>query len=101
MAEIDGPEPGNYLPCLREYLWREYGVRRDLVVPDARLVDDLGITSIDMLNLWLEMEEELEVSPLFSEEAADMRTVDDILRMFVEENVPLWAVCAMTEKAHD
>jgi acyl carrier protein len=101
MAEIDGQGPGNYLLCLREYLWREFGIRRDLVVPEARLVDDLGLTSIDMLNLSLEMEEGLDVGLLFSKKADALRTVHDVLQMFAEENVPLSAVSAMTEKAHD
>jgi hypothetical protein len=44
------------LSWIREYLWHVCGVRRDLVVPSARLVYDLGLSYLDAAELIDEME---------------------------------------------
>lgn len=65
---------------IKEVFERVRGVDPALVVPDARLVDDLGIDSLDAIEIVLALEghygKELE-----GEDLEDLKTVSDVVAL--------------------
>ena len=55
------------------------GVRMDLVTPDARLLDDLGVDSLDYMNLALTIGDEFGIDT-WAEDVPEFITVMDIAR---------------------
>ena len=55
------------------------GVRMDLVTPDARLLDDLGVDSLDYMNLSLTIGDEFGIDT-WAEDVPEFITVMDIAR---------------------
>jgi acyl carrier protein len=58
----------------------ERGVAASSVAGNAALRDDLGITSLDSVNLVMELERELDVE-IGDEELAGLQVVDDVVRL--------------------
>jgi acyl carrier protein len=54
---------------LREAIIKKLGVGEDKIFPDSRFADDMGADSIDMFELYLELETEF-----------DLDDIDDYLR---------------------
>lgn len=55
----------------------QLGVRPEEVTPEADLVDDLGVDSLDSVELIMAIEEAFNIE-ISDEEAAKLRTVQDI-----------------------
>lgn len=74
-----GPVPhtsSQILTWFRDFLFKELGVRRELVTLDADLINHLGADSLDQLRIVMELEEQLEIT-IPDEEASEIRTVGD------------------------
>jgi len=67
------------LDLFRELLFREFGVRKECVTPEADLVADLGADSLSFLGLVLEMEQRFSIS-FTADDAEAIRTVGDAIR---------------------
>lgn len=66
------------LDKLREVLTDEFDLRREQVVPSARLVDDLDLDSIDAINMAVRLEVETGLT-MKEEELRSLRTLQDIV----------------------
>lgn len=55
----------------------QLGVEKDMVVPDAHVVDDLGADSLDVVELVMALEEAFDIE-IPDEDAEKIRTVKDI-----------------------
>lgn len=72
------------LNWFREQLWLQVGVRKHLVTPAADFLVDLGLDSLDDMNLLLCIEEEFDIEILFGPESESKnfdkaRTVGDAI----------------------
>jgi acyl carrier protein len=63
---------------IRQIIIEQLGCNFDKVVPEARLVEDLGADSLDMVELVMCLEEELEIF-IDDEDAEKLITVKDII----------------------
>lgn len=65
---------------IAEYLATTFDVPRDLITPEADLVDKLNLDSIDAIDLMVRLQEITgrKVSP---EEFKTVRTIDDVLNL--------------------
>jgi len=68
---------------INEVLIRLFEVENDLLVPDAKLYDDLDIDSIDTIDLLIELKRIIgqDIDPQAFREA---RTLDDVATVIVE-----------------
>ncbi len=55
----------------------QLGVEKDIITPEAHVVDDLGADSLDVVELIMALEEAFDVE-IPDEEAENIRTVQDI-----------------------
>ncbi len=55
----------------------QLGVEKDIITPEAHVVDDLGADSLDVVELIMALEEAFDVE-IPDEEAESIRTVQDI-----------------------
>ena len=62
---------------VNEFLIDEFEIEEDLVKGDARLVDDLGIESLDFVDIVVIIEKEFNFK-VKREEMSDVRTLDDL-----------------------
>lgn len=69
---------------LKNLLVSELSVNPDDVTPDAELVSDLGINSIELTDLLLLCEEKFNIK-LDDEDARKLLTVDDVVK-YIEKN---------------
>lgn len=69
---------------LKNLLVSELSVNPDDVTPDAELVSDLGINSIELTDLLLLCEEKFDIK-LDDEDARKLLTVDDVVK-YIEKN---------------
>jgi acyl carrier protein len=68
------------LQQLREVLVTEFEIEPELITPDAHLVDDLDIDSIDAVDILARMRE-LTGKNLEAEALKDIRTVADVVAL--------------------
>jgi acyl carrier protein len=68
---------------LREALIREFELPADLIRPEAHVVDDLDLDSIDAIDLAVCLEEELGVS-FGKQDLAGVRTLQDVVDLIDE-----------------
>lgn len=73
------------LDILKEVLKKEFDVAEARVLPEARLKEDLGLDSLDLLNLTAILEDDyashLNVTQVDMDAASDARTVNDLLSL--------------------
>jgi acyl carrier protein len=73
------------LEWFRQLLNSKYGLRKDVVIPTADFLNDLGLDSLDEMNLMFDIEEEFDIV-IFMGEKVDqasyerVRTVDDAIQ---------------------
>ena len=60
-------------------------VEADEVTPDKEIVRDLGADSLDQVELVMELEEQFGVDEIPEEEAAQLKTVGDVVRYVTEK----------------
>lgn len=70
----------DYLNKTREILHDQLGVQPDPIMPDWRLIEDLGCDSLDTVEILMAFEEEFDIE-VHDEEAEKCRTVADILAL--------------------
>ena len=69
---------------IKEALITHAGVEADKITMDANFVEDLGIDSLDLVDLVMELEDEFEIE--FPEDKIDdFKTVGDVIN-YIEEN---------------
>lgn len=66
------------LAFVRKYFREEFEIPEEKVVSDARLFDDLGLDSIDALDMVGMLESELDID-VEEEELKSIRTVGDVV----------------------
>lgn len=65
---------------LRELMASRLGVPPDQVTPDARLVEDLGLDSLDAVELAMAVERRFAIE-VAEEELAQLKTVADVVEL--------------------
>jgi acyl carrier protein len=63
---------------VKQYLIEEFEIKEDKIRPEANLFADLGLDSIDALDMAGMLEERLNIE-IVEEELKSIRTVDDIV----------------------
>jgi acyl carrier protein len=71
---------------LREIMAARLGLQAEQVVPEARLVEDLGLDSLDAVELAIAVERRFDIE-VPEEELTKLRTVADMVAL-VESRVP-------------
>ena len=79
-APATGPAVSDFEDRLRRVLAAHLDVEPDRLVPDARLGEDLGIDSLDAVELTMVLEDEFDVD-LPDEVVADVRTYGAVVEM--------------------
>jgi len=67
-----------------EVIAEKMGVPKEDVKPEAHLVNDLNVDSLDQADIVMELEEKFDMS-VSEEEAAKIRTVGDIIK-YIEQH---------------
>ncbi|MBN2192087.1 MAG: hypothetical protein JW751_04665 [Polyangiaceae bacterium] len=73
------------LAMVKDFLTRRFEVEEEKVTPSARFYEDLGLDSIDALDILGIIESELKVK-VDTTEARDIRTVADAAEFIVQMN---------------
>ena len=68
------------LDRIKEIIVEQLGIDIDVnqITPDTDLVDDLGLDSLDMVELIMEFEDEFEIE-IMDMEAEEIKTVQDVI----------------------
>jgi acyl carrier protein len=72
------PTQAQVLDHVRAVMKRELGLRLDALLPTTRLVDDLDLDSIDLVDLTAALEEQLGLS-FRTEELGSVRSIQDVV----------------------
>lgn len=67
-----------------EYILNQLPVKKEQIVPKARLVEDLGADSANLIMLIMDLENEFDIT-VSDEMLAGVKTVGDIIK-YLEEN---------------
>lgn len=70
---------------VNDFLIDEFEIDENLISPDAKLIDDLGIESLDFVDIVVIIEKEFGIK-VKREEISDVRTLND-LYSYIEKNV--------------
>lgn len=70
---------------LKEIIADEFGVDPESITPETAFVEDLGADSLDMVDLLMSLEDEFDIAEVDEETAANVHTVQDIMRIIGEE----------------
>ena len=75
------------LEWFRQHLYSSFGVRKEIITPSADLGADLGLDSIDQMNLMCHIEEEFRLDDLSLVLADDVRilTIGDAIQTLLAE----------------
>lgn len=73
------------LEWFRQLLNSEYGIRKDVVTPKADFLTDLGLDSLDEMNLMFDIENEFDIQIFMGEESDQapyvrVKTVGDAIQ---------------------
>jgi acyl carrier protein len=75
----------NIEKIVNEFLIDEFEIEEELVVGDAKLVDDLGIESLDFVDIVVIIEKEFKFK-VKREEMTDVRTLNDLYK-YIEDHI--------------
>ena len=70
---------------VNKFLIDEFEIEEDLVTGDAKLIDDLGIESLDFVDIVVIIEKEFKFK-VKREEMTDVKTLNDLYK-YIEERV--------------
>ncbi|MDI1314852.1 acyl carrier protein [Prosthecobacter sp.] len=70
---------GKVVPIIVEQL----GVNSSQVIPTARLIEDLGADSLDLVELIMAVEEDFTLKNIPDEDAVKVKTVGDLVSLIV------------------
>ena len=75
------------LDWFRCHLFAEHGIRKELVTPTADLLVDLGLDSIDQMNLMFEIEEEFDLESFLGPEDDydQIRTIGEAIQYILRQ----------------
>ena len=65
------------IKTVNEFLIDEFEIEEDMLTPDAHLIDDLGIESLDFVDIVVTIEKEFGFK-VKREEITEVRTLDDL-----------------------
>lgn len=69
---------------IKEILSAQFEVEQDVITPDADLADDLGASSLDLVDLAMSIEDEFGIE-VPDDLIETVKTVGDVVK-FIEEN---------------
>jgi len=64
---------------VRSIIADQLGVNEDTITPQTDLVEDLGVDSLDIVEIALALEEEYGIEEMTEEDMAGIKTVDDLV----------------------
>ena len=70
---------------VRKIIADQLNIAEDRVTPDVRLIEDLGIDSLDTLEMLMALEDEYGIQ-IPNEDAQELKTVQDIVK-YIESKV--------------
>jgi len=71
------------IAAVQDLLIDKLGIKREQLVPDAKIKEDLGADSIDTVDIIMGLEEEFELT--IADDAADqVQTVDDVYNLLAK-----------------
>jgi acyl carrier protein len=68
------------LEKLKSLIAEQLGVDEDIITMDTHFEDDLGVDSLDVVELTMAMEEEFNLDEMSEEDLAQVVTVGDLVR---------------------
>jgi acyl carrier protein len=68
------------LEKLKRLIAEQLGVDEDIITMDTHFEDDLGVDSLDVVELTMAMEEEFNLEEITEEDLAQVVTVGDLVR---------------------
>lgn len=71
-------ESGEILEKLKPILTEGLGINESKIVPDAKLVEDLGADSLDVVDLIAAAQDEFDIE-IKDEDIEEIKTIDDII----------------------
>ena len=71
-------ESGEILEKLKPILTEGLGIDESKIVPDAKLVEDLGADSLDVVDLIAAAQDEFDIE-IKDEDIEEIKTIDDII----------------------
>lgn len=71
-------ESGEILEKLKPILTEGLGINESQIVPDAKLVEDLGADSLDVVDLIAAAQDEFEIE-IKDEDVEEIKTIEDII----------------------
>ena len=70
----------DYLEQIKERLSSQLGVDKDKITMDTNVMDDLGADSLDLVELFMCLEDELGIS-IADEDAVNIKTIGDLVSL--------------------
>ncbi len=70
---------------VQKLLANQLGIKEDRVTPKAKILEDLGADSLDLVELLMTLEDEFNVT-VSDEEALKLKTVEDIVKLIEANN---------------
>ena len=70
---------------IRHIIARQMGVQADEIIPSSRFKEDLGIDSLDIFEIVMEVEEQYSVE-IPTEDLEDMRMIADLVNYLEDRN---------------
>lgn len=73
------------LEKLKSLIAEQLGVDEDIITMDTHFEDDLGVDSLDVVELTMAMEEEFNLDEISEEDLAQVVTVGDLVRYLQQQ----------------
>lgn len=73
------------LEKLKSLIAEQLGVDEDIVTMDTHFEDDLGVDSLDVVELTMAMEEEFNLEEISEEDLAQVKTVGDLVHYLQQQ----------------
>ena len=73
------------LEKLKRLIAEQLGVDEDIITMDTHFEDDLGVDSLDVVELTMAMEEEFNLEEITEEDLAKVVTVGDLVRYLQQQ----------------
>ena len=77
--------PQDVFTTVKNILVRELEISEDKVTPDARIQEDLGADSLDVMNITMRLEDEFDIK-IPDEDITKIQTVQDIVN-YIESKI--------------
>lgn len=70
----------NYFEQIKDRLSSQLGVDKDKITMDTNVMEDLGADSLDLVELFMCIEDELDIA-IADEDAANIKTIGDLVSL--------------------